>query len=188
MEKIITVGLDLAKSIFQVHGIAENGKVLVRRTLRRSQVLPFFRGLPSCLVGMEACASAHHWAREITALGHSVRMMPPAYVKPYVKRNKTDVADAEAICKAVARPTMRFVPVKTAEQQAADMILRTREMLMRQRSQTANGCALIWPNWALSRGMPGRQSTYQPRRRRLRNSGQLRRREHYHRAVGEFRM
>lgn len=138
MEKIITVGLDLAKSIFQVHGIAENGKVLVRRTLRRSQVLPFFRSLPACLVGMEACASAHHWAREIAALGHSVRMMPPAYVKPYVKRNKTDAADAEAICEAVNRPTMRFVPVKTAEQQAASMILRTREMLMKQRSQTAN--------------------------------------------------
>ncbi|MGY3413132.1 transposase [Bradyrhizobium sp. GM5.1] len=138
MEKIITVGLDLAKSIFQVHGIAENGKVLVRRTLRRSQVLPFFRSLPACLVGMEACASAHHWAREIAALGHAVRMMPPAYVKPYVKRNKTDVADAEAICEAVTRPTMRFVPVKTAEQQAASMILRTRELLMRQRSQTAN--------------------------------------------------
>lgn len=119
MEKIITVGLDLAKSIFQVHGIAENGKVLVRRTLRRSQVLPFFRSLPACLVGMEACASAHHWAREIAALGHAVRMMPPAYVKPYVKRNKTDVADAEAICEAVTRPTMRFVPVKTAEQQAS---------------------------------------------------------------------
>ncbi|MCK1632170.1 IS110 family transposase, partial [Bradyrhizobium sp. 162] len=138
MEKIITVGLDLAKSIFQVHGIAENGKVLVRRTLRRSQVLPFFRSLPACLVGMEACASAHHWARDIAALGHAVRMMPPAYVKPYVKRNKTDVADAEAICEAVTRPTMRFVPVKTAEQQAASMILRTRELLMRQRSQTAN--------------------------------------------------
>ncbi|MCK1487846.1 IS110 family transposase, partial [Bradyrhizobium sp. 193] len=138
MEKIITVGLDLAKSIFQVHGIAEDGKVLVRRTVRRSQVLPFFRRLPTCLVGMEAYASAHHWAREIAALGHTVRMMPPAYVKPYVKRNKTDVADAEAICEAVTRPTMRFVPVKTAEQQAASMILRTREMLMKQRSQTAN--------------------------------------------------
>lgn len=106
MEKIITVGLDLAKSIFQVHGIDENGKVLVRRTLRRSQMLPFFRGIPACLVGMEACASAHHWAREIAALGHLVRMMPPAYVKPYVKRNKTDVADAEAICEAVTRPTI----------------------------------------------------------------------------------
>lgn len=138
MEKIITVGLDVAKSIFQVHGIAENGKILLRRALRRSQVLPFFRSLPSCVVGMEACASAHYWAREITSLGHSVRMMPPAYVKPYVKRNKTDAADAEAICEAVTRPTMRFVPVKSAEQQAAGMILRTRELLMRQRSQTAN--------------------------------------------------
>ncbi|MDH2357514.1 IS110 family transposase [Bradyrhizobium sp. SSUT112] len=134
MEKIITLGLDLAKSIFQVHGVAENGEVLVRRTLRRSQV----RGLPACLVGMEACASAYHRAREIAALGHSVRLMPPAYVKPYVKRNKTDAADAEAICEAATRPTMRFVPVKTAEQQAASMALRTREMLMRQRSQTAN--------------------------------------------------
>lgn len=104
------MGLDLAKSVFQVHGIAENGKVLVRRTVRRSQVLPFFRSLPTCLVGMEACASAHHWAREIAALGHTVRMMPPAYVKHFVKRNKTDVADAEAICEAVTRPTMRFVP------------------------------------------------------------------------------
>ena len=107
METIIPVGLDLAKSIFQVHGIAENGKVLVRRTLRRSQVAAVFSGLPACLVGMEACASAHYWAREIAALGHSVRMMPPAYVKPYVKRNETDVADAEAICEAATRPTMR---------------------------------------------------------------------------------
>src|SRR5205085_1585360 len=99
---------------------------------------------------MEACASAHHWAREIAALGHAVRMMPPAYVKPYVKRNKTDVADAEAICEAVARPTIRFVPVKTAEQQAASMILRTREMLTRQRSQTANALRAHMAEWALS--------------------------------------
>jgi transposase len=97
---------------FQVHGIADDGKILLRRSLRRSQVLPFFRSLPSCLVGMEACASAHYGAREITSLGHSVRMMPPAYVKPYVKRNKTDAADAEVICEAVTRPTMRYVPVK----------------------------------------------------------------------------
>ena len=135
MEKIITVGLDLAKSIFQVHCVAANGQMMVRRTFRRSQVLPFFRGLASCMVGMEACASAHHWAREIAALGHSVRMMPPAYVKPYVKRNKTDAADAEAICEAVTRPTMRFVPVKTAEQQAAGMILRTFAQLSLSRSK-----------------------------------------------------
>src|SRR3954452_1389744 len=138
MEKIITVGLDLAKSIFQVHGTAENGKVLVRRTLRRSQVLPFFRSLPACLVGMEACASAHHWAREIAALGHSVRMMPPAYVKPYVKRGKTDANDAEAICEAVNRPTMRFVPVKSPEQQAALTLHRTRDLLVKQRAQLVN--------------------------------------------------
>lgn len=112
MKRITTVGLDLAKSVFQVHGIAEEGDVIVRRALRRSQVLDFFRTLPSCLVGMEACGSAHSWAREIQALGHTVRMMPPAYVKAYVKRNKTDAADAEAICEAVTRPTMRYVPAK----------------------------------------------------------------------------
>jgi transposase len=109
MEKITTVGLDLAKSVFQVHALAADGEVLVRRTLRRSQVLAFFGRLAPCLVGMEACGSAHYWAREIMALGHSVKMMPPAYVKPYVKRNKTDAADAAAICEAVSRPTMRFV-------------------------------------------------------------------------------
>jgi transposase len=112
MDKIITVGLDLAKLIFQVHGIAENGQVLVRRTLRRSQVLPFFQSLPTCLVGIEACGTAHYWANAIGEFGHTVRLMPPAYVKAYVKRNKTDAADAEAICEAVSRPTMRFVPVK----------------------------------------------------------------------------
>ncbi|MEY9633432.1 transposase [Bradyrhizobium japonicum] len=138
METIITVGLDLAKSIFQVHGIAENGKVLVRRTLRRSQVLPFFRSLPACLVGMEACGTAHYWANAISEFGHTIRLMPPAYVKAYVKRNKTDAADAEAICEAVSRPTMRFVPVKSPEEQAAGMVLKTRELLVRQRSQTAN--------------------------------------------------
>lgn len=138
MEKIITVGLDLAKSIFQVHDVPENGQVLVRRTLRRSQVLPFFRGLPACLVGMEACASAHHWAREIAALGHSVRMMPPAYVKPYVKRNKTDLADAEAICEAVTRPTMRSYRSRLPNNKQP-------ALLMRQQMP----CVLIWPNWAL---------------------------------------
>jgi len=138
MDKIITVGLDLAKLIFQVHGIAENGQVLVRRTLRRSQVLPFFQSLPTCLVGIEACGTAHYWANAIGEFGHTVRLMPPAYVKAYVKRNKTDAADAEAICEAVSRPTMRFVPVKSPEEQAAGMVLKTRELLVRQRSQTAN--------------------------------------------------
>jgi transposase len=124
MEQVITIGLDLAKNVFQVHGIDAAGKVLVRRQLRRGDVLRFFGGLPRCLVGMEACATAHYWARELTKLGHTVRLMPPAYVKPYVKRGKTDVADAEAIAEAVTRPTMRFVAVKTADQQAALMLHR----------------------------------------------------------------
>ena len=125
MEKIATVGLDLAKSIFQIYAINDFGDILVRRALRRSQVLDFFRKLPPCRIGIEACASAHHWAREIAALGHDVRMIPPIYVKAYVKRNKTDAADAAAICEAVNRPTMSFVPIKTAEQQAAGMVLKT---------------------------------------------------------------
>jgi transposase len=138
MKKIITVGLDLAKPIFQVHAIAEDGSVVTRRPLRRLQVLEFFRKLEPCLVGMEACASAHYWASSIRQFGHTVRMMPPAYVKAYVKRNKTDAADAEAICEAVTRPTMRFVPIKTPDEQAAGIVLKTRELLVRQRSQTAN--------------------------------------------------
>ena len=138
MEKITTIGLDLAKSVFQIHAITEDGHVAVRRALRRSQVLEFFRHLEPCLVGMEACGSAHYWANAICEFGHTVRLMPPAYVKPYVKRNKTDAADAEAICEAVTRPTMRFVPVKTPDEQAAGMVLKTRELLVRQRSQTAN--------------------------------------------------
>ena len=138
MERIATVGLDLAKSIFQVHAIDDAGVPIVRRALRRSQVLAFFGKLPPCVVGMEACGSAHFWAREIKALGHEVRMMPPIYVKAYVKRSKTDAADAEAICEAVTRPTMRFVPIKTVAQQGAIMTLKTRDLLVRQRSQTAN--------------------------------------------------
>ncbi len=129
MSEIHVVGLDLAKQIFQVHAITSEGAVVVRRQLRRSQVLTFFSKLPSCLVGMEACGGAHFWAREIARLGHQVRLMPPNYVKPYVKRGKTDAGDAEAICEAVSRPTMRFVPVKTAEQQAAAMVLKTRDLL-----------------------------------------------------------
>lgn len=138
MEKITTIGLDLAKSVFQVHAIMEDGRVAVRRALRRSQLLEFFRNIEPCLVGLEACGSAHYWANAIGEFGHTVRLMPPAYVKPYVKRNKTDAADAEAICEAVTRPTMRFVPVKSPEEQAASMVLKTRELFVRQRSQTAN--------------------------------------------------
>jgi transposase len=136
--EIITIGLDLAKSIFQVHGVDGSGKVVVRKALRRSQLLPFFRKLSPCLVGMEACGTSHHWARELAGLGHEVRLMPPAYVKPYVKRGKTDANDAEAICEAVARPTMRFVAVKSPEQQAALSLHRTRNLLVKQRTQLVN--------------------------------------------------
>ena len=118
MQSISTIGLDIAKSVFQVHGVDAAGQVVVRRQLRRGRVLAFFQKLPPCLVGIEACASSHHWSRELQALGHTVRLMPPAYVKPYVKRQKNDATDAEAICEAVTRPNMRFVPVKSAGQQA----------------------------------------------------------------------
>lgn len=137
-QEVVTVGLDLAKSVFQVHAIRRDGSVLVRRKLRRAEVIGFFADLPVCLVGMEACASAHHWARELIALGHKVRLMPPAYVKPYVKRGKTDAAHAEAICEAVTRPTMRFVAVKTVEQQAVLMLHKSRDLMVRQRTMLIN--------------------------------------------------
>lgn len=136
--KITTIGLDLAKSVFQVHGIADDGTVVVVKRLLRKQMIKFFSTLPSCLVGMEACATAHHWARALAALGHEVKLMPPAYVKAYVKRGKNDAADAEAICEAVRRPTMRFVPVKTPEQQSILMVHRTRALIVRQRTMAAN--------------------------------------------------
>jgi transposase len=132
-QEFVTVGVDLAKNVFQVHAIDADGKVLVRRQLRRAEVLKFLATLPQCLVGMEACASAHHWGRELLALGHDVRLMPPAYVKPYVKRGKTDAADAEAICEAVTRPTMRFVAVKSVDQQAVLILHKTRDLLIRKR-------------------------------------------------------
>lgn len=138
MGEISTIGLDLAKHVFQVHGVDAEGAVAVRKQLRRSAVLKFFADTAPCTVGIEACSSAHYWAREIAALGHTVKLMPPAYVKPYVKRGKNDMADAEAICEAVRRPTMRFVPVKSAEQQAAAMIYKVRELLVRQRTQLIN--------------------------------------------------
>ena len=137
-QEVATVGLDLVKKVFQVHAIGSDGAVLVRRKLRRAEVIGFFTDLPGCVVGMEACASAHHWARELIALGHEVRLMPPAYVKPYVKRGKTDAADAEAICEAVMRPSMRFVPVKSAERQGVLVLHRTRELLVRQRTMLIN--------------------------------------------------
>ncbi|MGU3546246.1 IS110 family transposase, partial [Methylobacterium sp. A52T] len=136
--EITTVGIDLAKSIFQVHAVDAAGHVVVRKALRRAQVTPFFAKLPRCLVGMEACGTAHHWARELMSLGHDVRLMPPAYVKPYVKRGKTDANDAAAICEAVTRPSMRFVPVKATEQQAVLALHRTRDLLVKQRTQLVN--------------------------------------------------
>jgi len=128
------IGLDIAKNVFQVHGVNEAGEVVVRRRLRRSDVLRVFTEIEAAIVGIEACATAHYWARELVALGHDVRLMPPQFVKPYVKSQKNDAADAEAICEAVQRPTMRFVPIKSAEQQAALLLHRARDLLIRQRS------------------------------------------------------
>jgi transposase len=138
MTSVATIGLDIAKSVFQVHGVDSSGQVVVRRRLTRGRVLAFFEKLAPCLVGIEACSSSHYWARELTARGHEVRLMPAQYVKPYVKRGKNDAADAEAICEAVTRPTMRFVPVKTPEQQSVMMLHRVRLMLNRQRTQLSN--------------------------------------------------
>lgn len=133
-----TIGIDLAKSVFQVHGVDATGRVTVTKKLRRAEVIKFFQSIPACLVGMEACATAHFWAREISALGHQVRLMPPSNVKAYLRRQKNDAADAEAICEAVTRPTMRFVPVKSAERQGVLVLHRTRELLVRQRTMLIN--------------------------------------------------
>jgi transposase len=138
MQTVTTIGLDIAKSVFQVHGVDATGQVVIRRQLRRRHVLAFFQKLPPCLVGIEACASSHHWSRELQALGHTVRLMPPAYVKPYVKRQKNDAADAEAICEAVTRPNMRFVDTKTPEQQSGVVLHRTRHLCMRQQTSVIN--------------------------------------------------
>ena len=135
---ITTLGIDLAKSVFQLHGAGADGAVVLQKKLRRSAVLDFLGRLEACLVGMEACATSHYWARQIAALGHEVRLIPPAYVKPYVKRQKNDAADAEAICEAVTRPNMRFVPVKTEEQQSVLVLHRSRDLLMRQRTMILN--------------------------------------------------
>ncbi|MEO1200908.1 MAG: IS110 family transposase [Pseudomonadota bacterium] len=138
MTTMTTVGLDLAKSVFQVHGADQDGRPVVRRKLRRGQVLGYFAGLSPCLIGMEACANAHNWARALQALGHTVRLIPPQYVKPFVKTNKNDASDAEAICEALARPTMRYAAVKSAEQQSVLMLHRARELLVRQRTMLVN--------------------------------------------------
>src|SRR5678816_3273333 len=138
MQMVTTIGLDIAKSVFQVHGVDAAGQVVVRRRLKRRYVLAFFEKLPPCLVGIEACASSHHWSRELQTLGHTVRLMPPAYVKPYVKRQKNDAADAEAICEAVTRANMRFVETKTPEQQSCLMLHRTRHLFIRQQTSVIN--------------------------------------------------
>jgi hypothetical protein len=155
MSEITTIGLDLGKSVFRVHGVNEAGGEVTRKRLRRAQMLTFFAGLLPCLVGMEAWATAYYWARELRALGHEVRLMPPQYVKDvkaYLKRNKNDAADAAAICEAVRRPSMRFVPVKTREQQAALLMHHGRELLVRQRTMLANAArADIWRSLASSR-------------------------------------
>jgi transposase len=138
MGEVSTIGVDIAKSVFQIHGVDAEGTVVIRKRLGRAKVLEFFAGLPPCLVGMEACATAHQWARELKKLGHDTRLMPPTYVKAYVKRGKNDAADAAAICEAVTRPSMRFVPIKNVEQQSALMLHRTRDLLIRQRTQLIN--------------------------------------------------
>jgi transposase len=138
MSTVVTIGLDLAKSVFQIHGVDDAGRTALRRRLSRYELLTYFSKLPGCLVGMEACSAAHHWSRELSRLGHTVRLIPPQYVKPYVKRNKTDAADAEAICEAVARPNMRFVPIKTLDQQGILSLHRVRSLFVRQRTAAIN--------------------------------------------------
>jgi transposase len=147
----ITIGLDIAKSVFQVHGVDGRGQVVVRRQLKRRYVIAFFEKLAPCIVGVEACVSSHHWARQLQALGHNVRLMPPAYVKPHVKRQKNDATDAEAICEAVSRASMRFVSTKTPEQQSGLVLHRTRHLFIRQQTSLINASALIALSLASSR-------------------------------------
>ena len=138
MGEVSTIGLDIAKSVFQVHGVDVDGAVVIRKRISRSKMLEFFAGLPPCLVGIEACPSAHHWGRELTGLGHTVKLMPPSYVKAYLKRGKNDANDAAAICEAVTRPSMRFVPIKSEQQQSGLMLHRSRQLLVRQRTMLSN--------------------------------------------------
>src|SRR5271156_480516 len=138
MGEVSTIGLDIAKSVFQIHGVDVDGAVVIRRRVSRAKVSEFFAALPPCLIGIEACPTAHHWSRKLQAFGHTVRLMPPNYVKAYLKRSKNDANDAAAICEAVTRPSMRFVPIKTKQQQTALMLHRTRQLLVRQRTMLSN--------------------------------------------------
>ena len=138
MGEVITIGLDIAKSVFQVHGVDADGAVVIRKRVTRVKVLEFFAALPPCLIGIEACPTAHHWSRQLSALGHTVRLMPPSYVKAYLKRSKNDANDAAAICEAVTRPSMRFVPTKSEQQQSGLMLHRSRQLLVRQRTMLSN--------------------------------------------------
>lgn len=138
MSEVTTIGLDIAKNVFHAHGADAGGRPIYSRRISRGKLLAFMQTQPKCLVAMEACGGAHHWAREFTAMGHEVRLIPPAYVKPFVKRQKNDANDAEAICEAVQRPNMRFVAIKREEQQAAGLVFRTRDLLVRQRTQLIN--------------------------------------------------
>ena len=162
----IRFGIDLAKSVFQIHGVAASGEVVVQKQLRRGQLLKFFAGQPPALIGMEACGSAHYWARELTRLGHEVRLMPPAYVKPYVKRGKNDARDAEAICEAVSRPTMRFVPIKSVDQQCDLGLHKVRDLLIRQRTQLGNAVRglLYEVGVTAAKGESGLEALLTPRR------------------------
>lgn len=145
--KVTTVGIDLAKNAFQLHCVNEWGKPIIKKQLRRSQMAEFFVNLPACLIGMEACASAHHWARKLQGMGHTVKLMAPQFVKPYVKTNKNDAADAEAICEAVTRPNMRFVPIKNVEQQSVLALHRVRQGFVKARTALANQIrGLLWPS------------------------------------------
>jgi transposase len=171
MQMVTTIGLDIAKSVFQVHGVDAAGQVVIRRQLKRRYVLAFFEKLPPCLVGIEACASSHYWSRELQTLGHTVRLMPPAYVKPYVKRNKNDAADAEAICEAVTKANMRFVATKTPEQQSGLVLHRTRHLFIRQQTAVINAirdpscrvwdCRVGRPQWCRGTAEGRRQSQRQ---------------------------
>jgi transposase len=148
VSEVTTIGLDIAKHVFHAHGVDQRGGMVFSRRLTRGRLLDFFAKHPRCVVALEACGGAHHWARELRALGHEVRLIPPAYVKPFVKRHKNDAVDAEAICEAAQRPSMRFVAVKSEEQQAAALVFRTRDLAVKQQTRSLTPSVVIWRNMA----------------------------------------